>query len=97
MVGWAKTFRPSSAGLSLGPVSFSFDLDQKYEYLEGLVKKPPKNKNDIIRVIKTLAPEDVTISASVNLALGVGSKELGVGGSLTVPTNRFLDKIDSVI
>ena len=96
-VKWIETFRPSSASLSLGPVSFGFDLDDKYDYVRGLVTLPPKNRGDIVRVIKTLAPEEITVSASVNLALGIGSKELGVGGSLTVPTNRFLDRVDSVL
>lgn len=97
VVRWIEVFAPSQASLSLGPVEFGFELKDRLGYLKGLVKHPPKNKQGIIKVIRTLAPSEVTVSASVNLALGIGSRELGVGGALTVETEKFINKIDSVL
>ena len=96
-VRWAEVFAPSQATLSLGPITFSFDLDGRLQLLKNTVKKPPSSKSGVRYLINTLAPNEIEVSASVNLALGLGSKELGVGGSLTVPTDRFLNKIDEVL
>ena len=92
-VGWLDTLRPSTAGLSLGPVSFEYVLtDERLRMLKRQLKSVV-SKHTVKDLIKSLAPDTVTLSVSAHIALGVGVNELGVGGYVVVPTKRFLATI----
>ena len=97
-VKWLKVIRPDSAGLSISVFSFDFDVtNEKIKYLEGLIKRPPKHKNDIKHLLLFLKPDQVTISADAQIALGVGTNAVGVGGRLTWDTDKLIRRFDEIL
>lgn len=98
IIGWIETFRPSSASISIGPITLDIeDPVSRVAVLKRRIDHPPRSAAAMANFIREMAPETVTLSGSVNLALGIGSKELGLGGSLTIPTEAFLKKIEHVL
>lgn len=97
-VSWLQVFEPKSPWFRLGPMQFKYELQGRLDYVKHIAKSPPTNgRGAVISIIRTLAPTEVELSASANLALGIGSQELGVGGGFSIETNKFISKIESVI
>lgn len=88
-----------SIGFNIGPVSFGVsDFKDKIEAVETLVNKGINGKEGIKELITLLSPSDVTLSFSVNVALVVVNiDEIGVGGSVTINRDLFLEIIDEVL
>ena len=74
-----------SAYLQLGPVkmdwsSFLTRIDAIITSVDIWIDRPPSlHRTEIITVVRTLGPTTVDLGISVNLALLIGSKELGIG------------------
>lgn len=95
-IEWIEIFEPSKATLYLGPVSFEFNAEKQLQFLKSLRRNPPASHDALSRVLEVLLPVEVTLSLSGHIALGIGSNELGAGGSLTVPTKRLVSKIKTI-
>ena len=57
-----------------------------------------KRRQPVMGLVESLGPESVDLGISVNFALVIGSKELGVGGGLSeLPMSLFLELGDAVL
>ena len=71
--------------LELGPTTLRYEnfytrADNLIEVLDRYVNHPPSvSRKAILQMIEALGPTSVDLGLSVNFALGVGSKQLGVG------------------
>ena len=70
-------------------ISFSFDVSDDLDILESWIRKPPKNSNDILELVKALAPDSLEIGLSGGLnvvvevsghATGTWSKDKAIEG-----------------
>lgn len=93
-----------SVYLELGPATLTWAgfyerADALIETLDAHVGKPPSFKRDeILRLIEALGPTTVNLGISVNFALVVGSKELGVGGGFgDIPLALFTEIADTIM
>ena len=93
-----------SVYLELGPATLTWDAfysrsDAIIEALDRNVNSPPSFKRDeVLRLIEALGPTSINLGISVNFALVVGSKELGVGGGIgDIPLALFTEIADAIM
>jgi len=92
------------ASLSLGPVKLNFEnfytrADQIAEMADMWSKRPPALKRSEIRTfVNTLLPDKISLGLSINFALLIGSKELGVGAALeSIPGALIEELLDEIL
>lgn len=90
--------------MEIGPVTLAYSgfydrIDDIAEVLDTYVNHPPElRRKPIIQMIEALGPDTVDLGASVQVvALVVGSKELGIGGSLDSVGIGLFSEIGDVI
>ena len=93
-----------SISFQLGPVTLDFAnfydrVDTIIETVDAHIDKPPSlRRTEILKLIETLGPTTIDLGISANFALGVGSKELGVGFSLGgIPLALFTEIADAIL
>ena len=95
--GVAVTFEPGPMTLTYsGFYSRANDIASS---LDHYVNNPPKfTRTSFLDIIRAIAPTSIDLGISVNFALVVGSKELGIGGSLgDISTELFLELGDVLL
>ena len=91
--------------MEIGPITLAYSgfytrIDDIAEVLDRYVNEPPEFRREpIIQMIGALGPDTVDLGASVQvMALVVGSKELGIGGSLdTISIELFEEIADAIL
>lgn len=80
--------------LSFGPVSMQWDdVSQHIDAFRHLASHPPSTHQSVIKAIKTIWPDNVSITVDVALF----SSDLGAGFSVTFATQDFIDHADSLL
>lgn len=98
LLKWIEAFQPKTAWINLNGVKLNFDVEDKIDDIKSLVNSRPKGKSGVVRIVKTVAPTSIDLSASVAFALGVTSDNFGVSGGVDgISPQRFLDRVDSVL
>lgn len=91
--------------IEIGPVTLAYSnfydrVDNIAEVLDTYVNHPPEFRREpIIKMITALGPTTIDLGASIQVvALVVGSKELGIGGSLdSVGIGLFTELGDAIL
>ena len=90
--------------ISIGPLTLEYAgfyarSEELVTCLDSFVSKPPAfRRKDILGLIEAIGPTSMDFGASVELALVVGSKELGVGGKLkSVPLKLGTELADILL
>ncbi|MYD93351.1 MAG: hypothetical protein F4Y02_06605 [Chloroflexi bacterium] len=93
------TAAPSSFSLAIGPVGLPFsDIRSRLADIRHYVSHPPTKKSEIKAMIVALAPDSVSITLNVSLALLVAqSDSLQIGATLTWETEEFIDNFVKLV
>ena len=94
---FSVTFNPGP--LTLVYADFYSRADDISDSLDHYVNNPPVfTRTSFLGIIRAIAPTSIDLGISVNFALVVGSKELGIGGSLgDISTELFLELGDVLL
>lgn len=100
---WKIALPDKGAGFSIGPFDLQFadDMEAKLEKMIHWCHNLPKNWKGTKHMIVDLGPEQVTISASANIAIGllvnINIDELGFSGYASYSLERFLDRCEYIV
>ena len=80
--------------IQLGPFEIKVkNLNKRIDELQRMAKNPPTSRDDIIKLIKVLSPDEVIIHVSARaVALVVSSNVLGGGFKIAIPVQTLEDK-----
>ena len=74
------------------------NVNERIDILQSFAKKGVHGRDDIVRLVETLAPDYVTIVVSARLvALFASSNATGLGFKVPIPTSKLVSKIDGVL
>jgi len=85
--------------LQVGPIKMEFSrfltrVEQLITSVDIWIDRPPKMKRSEIRtMVNTLGPDTIDLGISVNFALLIGSKELGVGCGLDKIKGALIEEL----
>jgi len=101
---WVDSINELSIYLNLGPATLTWSgfysrSDYILSQLDKHISNPPKfSRRNIVSLIENLGPTVVNLGISVNFALVIGSKELGVGGGIgDIPLKIFTELGDVIL
>ena len=79
--------------------NFYSRADDIIKVLDDRLDKPPGvSRNEVLQLIEALGPTEIDLGISVNAALVVGSKEIGVGGGVgSIPLALFTEIADLIM
>ena len=74
------------------------DVNERIDALQEFARNGVHGRDDIVRLVETLAPTYVTIVVSARLVAVVASTNAtGVGYKVPIPTAKLVAKIDDVL
>ena len=94
----AAALGPNEASVTLGPVTCSFDPAADVAALRSAASHPPRDREGILNVVKTLTSGTVSVSVSAELsALVVSSDSLAVGFEGSWNTATFVERFHDIM
>ena len=98
LVDVIRTISPSEVGIQLGPIALSLgNLEQKIEHIVKWAENPPQNREAWIAFAQDVAPDSLSLSASIGFALIVESEDLQIEVSATWVGADILANIDNIL
>ena len=98
-IDFAQVAAPDVIGITLGPIRIEIGgVKERIDTLQIWASNPPSGKDDLRKMIETLAPTSIQVNLGAQIAaVVVSSGSLKVAIDATWTTESFLDKFDDIM